>query len=256
MTTHLLIPDTQVKDGVNMDHLEALGNWIVEHRPQRIIHIGDHADMPSLSAYDKGKKSFEGRRYLKDVDASIEGMQRLMAPVDALLERQRSNKIKLYKPTMDFTLGNHENRINRAIENQAELDGVISVSDLMYEAFGWTVHPFLRPVILDGITYVHYVQNANAPTPVSRAHLIAARRHGSYTCGHQPGLDYYMSSNLSPEGRRVQCIIAGSFYAHDEEYRSYQGNEHWRGVIVKNNVRNGNYDPTFLSIESLLEDYL
>ena len=44
----LLIPDTQVKPGVPLDHLHALSRFIVHRRPDAIVHIGDHWDMPSL----------------------------------------------------------------------------------------------------------------------------------------------------------------------------------------------------------------
>ena len=59
MTTHLVIPDTQVKPGNSVEFLTHIGKYIVEKQPDTIIHLGDHADMPSLSSYDRGKKSFE-----------------------------------------------------------------------------------------------------------------------------------------------------------------------------------------------------
>ena len=62
-----VIPDTQVKKGVPIDHLLYAGKYIAEKKPDVIVHIGDHWDMPSLSSYDKGKKSFEGRRYKDDI---------------------------------------------------------------------------------------------------------------------------------------------------------------------------------------------
>ena len=66
---HLVLPDVQSKPGVSSDHLEWIGNYIAEKQPDTIICIGDWWDMPSLSAYDKGKLSYEGRRYVKDVKA-------------------------------------------------------------------------------------------------------------------------------------------------------------------------------------------
>jgi len=47
-----------------IDHLTWAGQYAVDKKPDVIVHIGDHWDMPSLSHYDKGTKSFEGRRYL------------------------------------------------------------------------------------------------------------------------------------------------------------------------------------------------
>ncbi len=51
MTTHLIIPDCQVKPGHDYNYLKAIGNYIVKKRPDVIVNIGDFADMPSLSSY-------------------------------------------------------------------------------------------------------------------------------------------------------------------------------------------------------------
>src|SRR5690606_24315512 len=116
-----------------------VGNYAAAKKPDAIIQIGDFADMCSLSSYDRGKKAFEGRRYKKDIEASHEAMMKLMTPI----AREWSED---WHPAMHLTLGNHENRINRATEDSPELDGVIGVADLEYEAWGWKVHPFLVPV--------------------------------------------------------------------------------------------------------------
>jgi len=45
MTTHLIISDVQVKPGDNYWFLKAIGNYIVETRPDVVVNIGDFADM-------------------------------------------------------------------------------------------------------------------------------------------------------------------------------------------------------------------
>ena len=60
---HAVLPDIQAKPGQDFSFLTAIGEYLVEKQPDRWICIGDFADMPSLSSYDVGKKSFEGRRY-------------------------------------------------------------------------------------------------------------------------------------------------------------------------------------------------
>ena len=57
---HAMIPDTQVTPDTPTDHLEWIGHYLAEIRPDVIVHIGDHADMESLSSYDRGKKASEG----------------------------------------------------------------------------------------------------------------------------------------------------------------------------------------------------
>src|SRR5690606_32674810 len=127
---HLVIPDCQVKEGVPLDHIKALGSLIVDRQPDKIICLGDFADMPSLSSYDKGHKSFEGRRYKKDIEAAVYAQELLFKPLRELQSQQRKNKKQMYQPELIMILGNHEYRIEKAVELSAEYEGVISLSDL------------------------------------------------------------------------------------------------------------------------------
>jgi len=58
--THLIIPDTQVKEGIDFEYLTRIGQYIVDVKPDVVIHLGDFVDMLSFFSYDVGKKSFEG----------------------------------------------------------------------------------------------------------------------------------------------------------------------------------------------------
>ena len=94
MTTHLVLPDMQVKDGVDLSYLDWVGQYIADKQPDVLVNIGDFADMPSLSSYDVGKKSFEGRRYKTDIQVTRAAMDRLLAPMRELNEHQRKKKEK------------------------------------------------------------------------------------------------------------------------------------------------------------------
>ncbi len=54
--------------------------------------------------------------------------------------------------------------------------------------------------------------------------------------------------------RSQHGLIMGSTYTHDEDYRP-QGNQHFRGVAILRNVREGQYDPEFVSLDSLARRY-
>ena len=101
--------------------------------------------MPSLNSYSgAGCKSFEGNRYIKDIEAGINAMQEFLAPIRAEQKRLKVNKHKQWNPRMVFTIGNHENRITRAIESDPKLDGLIGFKDFKLEEMGWEVIPFLN----------------------------------------------------------------------------------------------------------------
>lgn len=252
---HLIIPDTQVKPGVNTDHLEHIGRYILDHKPEVIIHIGDHFDMPSLSSYDKGKRSFEGRRYKEDIKAGIAGMERLLAPIKAFNKAANTNHRQRYKPEMHFCIGNHEERIERATQDSPELEGILSYEDLKLKSFGWTVHPFLKIATVDGINYVHYVQSPNSPRALGSAKAIANAMHNSTITGHQQTLDYiYIPSRIENEPP-IQCIIAGAAYTHKEDYRGAQGQEHFRGIVRLSGVSGGSFSTMFIPLSYLKERY-
>lgn len=257
---HLIIPDVQIRPGDDLRFLTAIGNFIIDKKPDVIIQIGDFTDMASLSSYDMGKKAFEGRRYKKDIEISKKAMQTLLAPLKSYNKRMSRLHRTRYKPQLVLTLGNHEDRITRAVESDAKLEDTIGVKDLEYEKFGWQVIPFLQPIVIDGISYCHFFPRSpsgkvtqtkrGAPSAVAQAN----REKMSCTSGHLQGLDVAMVAGGG--GRIIRSIIAGSCYEHDEEYLSPQGNMHFRGILVKHRVKNGNYDLMEVSLDYLKENYL
>lgn len=249
----LVIPDCQVKDGIPTEHLKWAGEAICDYRPDVIVNIGDFADMPSLSTHDKtGSKYFEGKRYKDDIKAAKEGMAKLLSPLRILQAKQRKNKEKVYKPRMVLTLGNHENRINRAVNNNPMLDGVIGVSDLGYDK-DWEVHDFLNPVFINGVGFCHYFPVGIMGRPASSANVLVNKMHQSCIAGHQQGKQ--VAYGKRADGTAICGIIAGSYYLHDEEYMDKMTNAHWRGLVVLNEVADGAFDEMFLSMKYLEKKY-
>lgn len=251
---HMVIPDVQVKPGVPTDHLKAAGMWAAEKRPDVIVCIGDFADMPSLSSYDKGKRAFEGRRYNDDISSAKEAMALFMAPIRAEQQRRIDNHKQRWNPRLVLTLGNHEHRIDRATDYDPMLYGLLSVDDLGYKEFGWEVYPFLAPVIIDGVAYCHYFTSGAMGRPVSSARAMAMKKHMSCTMGHaqQTEID---TTQRRADGKQITGLFCGTFYQHDEDYLGVQGNQQRRHIVMKYGVNDGEYDPHFLSLAYLLHRY-
>ena len=249
----LVIPDCQVREGVPLQHLKWAGEAICEYRPDVVVNIGDFADMPSLSTHDKaGSKYFEGLRYKKDIEVSKEAMTMLLKPLRDLQKAQKDSKHKIYKPRLVFLLGNHENRINRAINNSPMLEGLISTKDLGYEK-DWEVHEFLQPVFIEGVGFSHYWPTGAMGRPASSAAVIINKLHMSCVAGHQQGKQ--IAYGKRADGKPLCAIIAGSYYLHDEDYMDSLSNRHWRGLVVLNDVKDGHFDEMMLSIEYLERKY-
>jgi hypothetical protein len=250
---HLVIPDCQVKPNQSVKYLENIGRYIVEKLPEVIVCIGDFADMPSLSSYDTGKKSFEGRTYKADVRAVHKGMEALLGPLQKFQAKQRKLKKKVYKPRMILTLGNHEDRITRAVEYDRKLEDLISIEDLNYEQYGWEVYDFLDVVVVDGIAYSHYFASGVMGRPVTSAQALLNKKHMSCFAGHQQGRQIAYARKA--DGSEITAIIAGSCYEHNEDYLNIQGNQHWRGFYVLHEVNNGSFDEMAVSLNYVNKNY-
>lgn len=247
----LVIPDVQAKPDVALEHMAWAGRYAADKRPDAIVQLGDLYDMPSLSSYDRGKMAAEGRRYEDDIAAGDAALRLFDAEL-------RKHSPRGYKPRKEVTLGNHEDRVTRAIEEDPRLAGKVSTEDFGFRRFGWTVNPFLRPVSIMGITFMHYcplndngqVTASNHGAPSARAQ--ARRMMRSTVCGHKQGLD---TAVIHTPGRTIRGVIAGSFYQHQEGYLTPCGETYWRGVLVLNDVREGTFDLCEVSMDYLARRY-
>ena len=251
MTVHLVIPDVQAKDGNDFTFLKCLGNFIVEKQPDVIVCIGDFADLESLSTYDKGLKSFEGKRYTKDLFAARDAMDALLTPLFRYNKTAKHNKHKQYKPRMVLTLGNHENRINRAINEDSKLEGLMSTDDLPYQ--DWEVIPFLDVVVIDGVAYSHYFTSGVMGRPITTAQALLTKKHMSCFAGHMQGRQ--VAYGMRADGTEMSAIICGSCYEHNEDYLGAQGNNHFRGAYMLYDVEDGRFDELPLTLKYLKNKY-
>lgn len=251
---HLIIADTQVKPGHDLSYLSAIGEYIAHKKPDVIIHIGDHFDFESLSSYDKGKKSFEGRRVKADLDIGHEGMRLIMEPIQRVQENQRKSKKKAYNPRLVFCLGNHEARADRFANDNPEFTGFLGTEQLGLEKYGFEVYPYLQPAVIDGINYVHYLANPFTGKPYGGNALNQLKNVGcSFVVGHKQLLDCAIRPTL--EGKMQIGIINGACYPFDEIYKGFQGNFHFRGLTMLHEVKDGFGLPSFVSLDFIMDKY-
>lgn len=243
----LFVPDTQIKPDVPTDQIVWAARYVAQKKPDAIVLAGDWYDFPSLSMWDEGKMAAEGRRYEEDVKAGSDAL--------ALFDRElRKHAPRSYKPRKIVTLGNHEDRLTRAVEASPKLEGKLSLNDLAFKQYGFSVFPFLQPVACFGVTFVHYCPlNAQGRVGPGRfgapsALAMARRMMTSTVAGHRQGLDV---ATVEIPGKRIRGVIAGSFYQHSEGYLGPMGNDHWQGLLMLNDIQSGDFDLTEISLAYL-----
>ena len=250
---HMVLPDTQTKPGAPWDHMVWAGRYAVAKRPDVIVHLGDHWDFPSLSSWDKGKKAAENKRYWSDVLVGNAALAAFTAEI-------RKVKMTEWNPRLVILMGNHENRVERWLEEDPAMEGTIGYHHLNAGRLGWHVQPFLHPIEIDGIRYNHFFpRSASKRVTQTRrgqpnARVQVQREMASCTAGHLQGLDVHYEQVGDTVYRGV---IAGSFYQHEEGYLDgAEGNYHWRGLLMKNEVDGrGGYDLTEVSMDFLRGKY-
>lgn len=248
---HAIIPDVQAKPGQDFSFLTAVGEYLVDKKPDKWICLGDFADMPSLSSYDVGKKSFEGRRYTHDMEAAQEAMRALLGPLWKYNHQARINKKKRYYPDLLMFLGNHEYRIERAVENDPKLDGMLSVEQLPYE--DWKVLPYKHIEIVDGIAYSHLFTTGVMGRPVTSARALVLKKHMSCIQGHNQKMEIY--NEYRADGSLITGLFAGCCYLHDEDYLGPQGNNYFRGIHMLYDVHDGAFHTHSITLDYLINRY-
>ena len=252
----LVIPDAHSSPDTDQRRFSWLGNFILEHDPDIVVDIGDHADMNSLSSYDRGKKSFEGRRYTSDIQASVEALELTWGPLRKYNKKLKSGrKAQRREPRKIITLGNHEQRIIRATENSPELDGLLKISDLRYEEYGYEVFPFKRPVCIEGTWFCHYYPSGVKGDSISGFNIASnmlAKNSVSSISGHSHLFD--LAIRARPDGSKLIGLNCGC-YLEEATYEDATESLWWSGIVLLKDVHEGVFDTEMYSIERIRREY-
>ncbi len=228
--TIFVIGDLQVKQGISLDYIHYVGAYIAKKQPDIIVQIGDWFDNAALSSYDRGQLSAEGRRLAEDIKAGNEAIR--------IFDRYITS-VAGYNPRKVVTLGNHEDRIQRYVNENPALEGLLGNHLYHFERYGWEVYDFLTPCIIEDIAFVHYVVAVNTGKPLGNALAGRLEKVGtSFVMGHQQTFAYHERS-LQLTGAMQMALVVGACYDHDEPYKGVQGNHQFRGCVMLYEVENG-----------------
>lgn len=111
----VVIPDAHVSTSTSKEY-KVVKKFIKEFKPNKIILLGDFMDVSALSHWDMDKKRLiEGKRYKKEIEA-------VNRELDYLQE---------YSDEIVYIEGNHEDRVERYLDTNPEVEGLLEVQDLL-----------------------------------------------------------------------------------------------------------------------------
>lgn len=236
---HYILPDTQLRAGVPADHIDWIAQDIVRRKPDAIIVLGDWWDFVSLSTHAApGSAATENQRIEKDLLAGNRAFARLAEPIQAEIDRRVKKHRARWNPRRVFLFGNHEDRLRRAVERDPKWSGILG--DHLMLTPGFERHAFLSRVVIDGVLYSHYFQSSHSHHAIGGTIDNRLNKIGcTFVQGHEQGFRY--GTRIQASGATWHGLVAGSCYVHREEYRGNQGQKHWRGCVVLNEVHDGDF---------------
>jgi hypothetical protein len=250
--TYLLIPDQHAHSEYNNDRADWMGKLIKDVKPDVVVNIGDAADVPSLSSFDKGKASFASRNYEKDIEAHLDFQERMWAPI------KHAKKKQPYRVILE---GNHEHRVKKALEYSPELGGDrfgISMNDFDFKKY---YHEFIEyegqtPGIWesDGISFAHFFISGVMGRPIGGVHHASSlinKNYKSSVCGHSHTVDWAVRTDTS--GKQIMGLVGGVYQDYDSPWAGKVNNLWWRGCSILHDVEDGVFNPQFVSIKKMKE---
>lgn len=210
-----------------------------------LIDLGDNADFPSVSTHSQpGSLEKEGQRLIADIEVAKEA-DRIM--FEAMGDFRPKRMIRLR--------GNHEQRLERYLQSNPVLDGLVGLH--LLDDGEWEIVPFKNGapgvIVVDGIHYAHYFANPNTGKPIGGSATYKLSAIGvPFVQGHVQGYD--IGTRQYATGKVIRGIVAGSYYAHDEPYKG-QANNHDRCCVVLNEVKDGRFSEMPLTIDYLCRKY-
>lgn len=122
-----------------------------EHRPERIIQIGDWSTNDSVNQHDDN--STEAARFKPKIRDDLDNLMQSH-------QYFRRGIADDYRPKLDCMLGNHENRLERFENANPEAVGTYTLSrDETFAQFGWRTRPYGELFYVEGVGFTHHPVN-------------------------------------------------------------------------------------------------
>jgi len=240
---------------VGNERFDWLGQFLYDLRPDYVVDLGDGADMRSLNSYDtRNPQAIVSQSYEKDIEVYNDSQERIRAPF---------KRAKRKRPRFFGFEGNHEHRIKKAIEHDPRLEGEKYGVSFGHLQTGYWFDEYHRyhnsaPALVnyDGVLYGHFVSANKSTVGVAGIHAsysLLSKVKCSVTVGHSHKFSYHYDGGARPTP--LNGLVVGCFKGAEESWAGQANNEWRKGLVVKRELDNGNYDMQWVSMEALRKEY-
>lgn len=254
----LVIGDCHISEDDDLTRFNLLGKLILDKMPSHIVVMGDFVTLNCLSAWDMNKRAvMEGRRYKLEIEQALDALSRMFTPIDIYNITRREQKKSQYKPEMVYIMGNHEDRLDRYLENDPTFAGWVNLEkDLKLRDWGFNhIIPYRAWHDINGIWFTHIPHNEVKPiTGMYHVHKAAQTTVNSIVYGHTHKLEM-LNKHVQGMEHLQQVLCAGCFFEKHEPYVDGRITNYWKGVIMLDNYKPGRFDVETWSIGRMRRTY-
>lgn len=149
-TRVIAIGDTHDQPGMPKDRFRWIGRHCAKVIPHRIVQIGDFASWDSVSTHEAPGSVAHSMRpsFRSDIESCEEAMSLFF------------KEIKDLSIPMELTGGNHEERIQRFENKNAETVGTLYIQfEELCARYRWRLHTYGQWLFIDGVGFTHVPKN-------------------------------------------------------------------------------------------------
>lgn len=251
--------DAHVSPGQNLERFDWLGRLIVDVKPDAVWNGGDLATCDSVSFW--AVPYAEQCTLKEELDVLSEAQHRLFEPTREYNRRRRENKHSLLRYDTLLTMGNHEYRLHRKLQqDERGLGSVVDPLDLFQFRDNWKqIVDYKEYLEYEGCLFTHCPINGLGK-PISGAYRgrhIAMQSDKPTIYGHTHKMDYTElpvmgATNKTRTALNMPCFLEQD---HVEGYARGSCTGWSYGVVILDIFQPGRFTFNWLSMAELKHKY-
>lgn len=259
MITALVFSDGHVAPGQPAERWSALGKFILDRKPTEIWNLGDMATNDSVTFWNvphKDKVTLQD-----DVNAVVTAQELLFAPIEKYNKQRRKTRHKQYKPYTVLCKGNHEDRLDRRIENdELGLGSIVDPTKVYkFDKYWKEICDYGEYIERHGILLTHCPFNrlSRPMTGVNRGRQIAMQSPKPVFYGHTHMFEHTSVGMLGSGNAVNQVVNLPAFMeqGHVEKYAA-KGASGWSyGFLYVTILDDGSFTYEWVSTAQLMAQY-